>query len=270
MGRGSCNPMERHSAHQEPHRGASPHHTSMDLLSLWPFLFRPKHLTEVLFFVLHFEHLTVLHLQNISRARKRLLCCSVKSCSHRAESHLRQRGCTRPCPAQEHKGSYTWPPCSSLSAGAPGAFSGRFAWVQTVLPASHCCCGGTGEKGLAQHKERSPKLLLQPHSSANNRDCPHSSGKLELAFGIPARGKSRKWRHFLVQSTVLQLEARAMSSAQPWRHHTGQWADCLQLLISHPYERCAQIMHWHSSISPALGQLCPKIHRYGCHWICYG
>lgn len=106
------------------------------------------------------------------QACKRLLCCSVKSCSHRAESHLWQRACTRPCTAQEHKGSYTCPPCSSRSAEAPGAFSRRLAWVQAVLSAPHCCCRGTGEKGLAHHRERSEKLLIQPHSGANTGIVP--------------------------------------------------------------------------------------------------
>lgn len=206
----------------------------------------------------------MLHLQNISRACKRLLCCSVKSCSHRAESHLRQRGCTRRCTAQEHRGSYTCPPCSSFS------WSSRCLQREICLSADCAACSslllpGHWEKGLAQHKERSPKLLLQPHSAASNRGFPHSSGKLELAFGIPAGGKSWKWRRFLVQLTVLQLAARAMSSAQTWRHHTGQWAGCLQLLISHPYERCAQVMHWRSPVSLAAGQLCPKIQGYRCH-----
>lgn len=129
----------------------------------------------------------VLYLQNIPRVRKRLLRCSVKSCSRWAERRLLQRACTRPRRAQEHKGSYTCPPCSSCSAGAPGAFSRRFARVQTVLSAPRCCCEGAGEKGVSRHKERFSKLLLQPHSGANNTDCPHSSGNQELAFGILAR-----------------------------------------------------------------------------------
>lgn len=106
-------PLARHSAHQEPLRGASPHHISMDLLCVQPFLLTSTHLMEV-FFVLCFDYLTALYLQNISRACKRLLCCSVKSCSHQAQSHLWQRACTRPRTAHEHKGSYTCPPCSSL------------------------------------------------------------------------------------------------------------------------------------------------------------
>lgn len=162
-------------------------------------------------FILCFDYLMVLYLQNISRARKRLLCCSVKSCSHWAGCHPWQRACTRPGTAQGHKGSYTCPPCSSRSAEAPG---GRFGQVQTVPCAPHCCCKGTGEKGVLHHNERFSKLLLLPHSGANNRDGPHSSGNPEMAFGTPARGEPRKWRHFLVQSTVLQLEGCAMSSAQ--------------------------------------------------------
>lgn len=114
-------------------------------------------------FVLLFDYLTVLYLQNIFRACKRLLCCSVKSCCHWAESHLwLQRACTRPGTAQEHRGSYTCPPCSPRSAEAPGAFSGRFAPVQTELAAPLCCCQGSGERECHTTRKGFPNCLYCP------------------------------------------------------------------------------------------------------------
>lgn len=44
--------------------------------------------------------------------------------------------------------------------------------MQAVLSAPHCYCRGTGEKGQAHHRERSEKLLIQPHSGANTGIVP--------------------------------------------------------------------------------------------------
>lgn len=219
----------------------------------------------------------MLYLQNISRACKRLLRCSVKSCSRWRETHLLQRACTRPRTTQEHKWSYIWPSYSSCSGKAPDDFGGRFAWAETVLSAPQRCYKIPGKKVVSDHKEIFSKLLLQSYSGANGL-APRaqvspllwkSGAGIWPNRGVLARGKPQKWKRFQVKSSVLRLEGRAVCSAQTWRRHRRKPArdagrDCLHLLTSHPFERCAQVTHRGSPTSLALGPLSPKIHR--CRW----
>lgn len=212
----------------------------------------------------------VFYLQNLSRACKRLRRCSAKSCSRWRETHLPRRACTRPRTTQEHKWSYIWPSYSSCSDKAPDDFSGMFAWAETVLSAPHRCYKVAGRKAVSAHKEIFSELLLQSYSGGNNlAPCARISLLLWKSGagiwpnrGVLARGKPQKGKHFHIKSAVLRLEGRAMCSAQTRRRHGGKPArnaghDCLHLLIPHPFERCAQVMHWGSSTSLALGPL-PK------------
>lgn len=130
------------------------------------------------------------------------------------------------------------------------------------LPRHRLCCLllPAAARALGKRQCHIPrKGFLQPHSGANSRDCPHSSGILGLPFGIPARGKPQKWRHFLVHSAVLQLEGRAMASAQTWRCHrekpTQDLAVCSfssHTAMKNVLKTCTETLqhHWHWATLP--------------------